>query len=153
VLLTPVLSKCITPLRGNAHMQIEVRVPEDLTVMADPVELGRVVSNLLENARRYGQSPADGISRVDIEAQAQDGQVLLRVRDQGPGVPEEQLEHLTQPFYRGDVARTAAVGSGLGLAIVERAVQRMGGELSVFNHSAGGLMAVIRLQAGQPAQP
>ena len=129
-------------------MQIEVRVPEDLSVLADPVELGRVVSNLLENARRYGQSPQDGISRVEMEAHAHDGQVLLRVRDQGPGVPEEQLAHLTQPFYRGDTARTSAVGSGLGLAIVERAIQRMGGTLSVFNHSAGGLMAVIQLKEG-----
>ena len=146
VLLAPVLSKCITPLRGHAHMQITVRVPEDLAVLADPTELGRVVSNLLENARRYGQSPDDGISRVDIDAQAQDGRVLLRVRDQGPGVPEAQLAHITQPFYRGDLARTAALGSGLGLAIVERAVQRMGGVLSVLNHPGGGLMAVIELQ-------
>ena len=149
VLLAPVLSKCITPLRGNAQMQIDVRVPEDLTVLADPVELGRVVSNLLENARRYGQSPTDGVSRVEIDAQAHEGQVLLRVSDQGPGVPEAQLAHLTQPFYRGDVARTSAMGSGLGLAIVERAVQRMGGTLSISNQRAGGLMAVIQLQQGQ----
>ncbi len=149
VLLAPVLSKCITPLRGHAHMAIEVHVPEDLTVMANPVELGRVVSNLLENARRYGQSPADGISRVEIEAHAHDGHVLLRIRDQGPGVPAAQLTHLTQPFYRGDAARTSALGSGLGLAIVERAIRRMGGTLSMFNHSAGGLMAVIQLQQGE----
>ena len=149
VLLAPVLSKCITPLRGNTQMQIDVRVPEDLTVLADPVELGRVVSNLLENARRYGQSPTDGVSRVEIEAHAHEGQVLLRVCDQGPGVPEAQLAHLTQPFYRGDVARTSAMGSGLGLAIVERAVQRMGGTLSISNQRAGGLMAVIQLQQGQ----
>ena len=149
VLLAPVLSKCITPLRGNTQMQIDVRVPEDLTVLADPVELGRVVSNLLENARRYGQSLTDGVSRVEIEAHAHEGQVLLRVCDQGPGVPEAQLAHLTQPFYRGDVARTSAMGSGLGLAIVERAVQRMGGTLSISNQRAGGLMAVIQLQQGQ----
>ena len=149
VLLAPVLSKCITPLRGNTQMQIDVRVPEDLTVLADPVELGRVVSNLLENARRYGQSLTDGVSRVEIEAHAHEGQVLLRVCDQGPGVPEAQLAHLTQPFYRGDVARTSAMGSGLGLAIVERAVQRMGGTFSISNQRAGGLMAVIQLQQGQ----
>jgi len=149
VLLAPVLSKCMAPLRGHAQMQITVRAPEDLTVLADPIELGRVVSNLLENARRYGQSPQDGISRVEIDAQAQEGRVLLRVRDQGPGVPEAQLAHITQPFYRGDVARTSALGSGLGLAIVERAVQRMGGALSVLDHPGGGLVAVIQLQQGQ----
>jgi len=146
VLLAPIISKCITPFRSASHMDIQVHVPEDLLVMADPVELGRVVSNLLENARRYGQSLQDGTSHVEIEAQTHDGQVLLRIRDQGPGVPEDQLGHLTQPFYRGNTARTSAMGSGLGLAIVERAIERMGGKFLVFNHARGGLVAVVELK-------
>ena len=149
VLLAPVISKCITPFTSASRMDIAVHVPEDLLVMADAVELGRVVSNLLENARRYGQSRQDGISHVEIEAQAHDKRVMLRIRDQGAGVPEEQLEHLTQPFYRGDAARTSAMGSGLGLAIVERAIERMGGQFRVFNHAQGGLMAVIELKEGR----
>ena len=148
VLLAPVISKCITPFRGASRMDIRVHVPEDLQVIADPVELGRVVSNLLENARRYGQSAQDGISHVEIEAQASHGLAMLRIRDQGPGVPAEQLAHLTQPFYRGNVARTSAMGSGLGLAIVERAIERMGGKFRVFNHAQGGLMALIELREG-----
>lgn len=148
VLLAPIISKCITPFTSASRMDIAVQVPEDLLVMADAVELGRVVSNLLENGRRYGQSKQDGISHVEIDARAHDQRVLLRIRDQGPGVPEEQLAHLTQPFYRGDAARTSAVGSGLGLAIVERAIKRMGGEFRIFNHGQGGLMAVIELKEG-----
>lgn len=105
-----------------------------------------MLSNLLENARRYGQSPADGVTRVEIVARPHEGWVLLRVRDQGPGVSEASLKNLTQPFYRGDVARTSATGSGLGLSIVERSVQRMGGTFSVFNNSAGGLMALMKLK-------
>jgi two-component system osmolarity sensor histidine kinase EnvZ len=146
VLLAPVISKCITPFTSASRMDIAVHVPEDLQVMADAVELGRVVSNLLENARRYGQSAQDGISHVEIEAQAHDKVVKVRIRDQGAGVPEEQLAHLTQPFYRGNAARTSAMGSGLGLAIVERAIERMGGQFRVFNHAQGGLMAVIELK-------
>ena len=130
-------------------MDIRVLVPEDLLVMADAVELGRVLSNLLENARRYGQSAQDGISHVEIDAQAHEGRTLLRIRDRGPGVPEDQLAHLTQPFYRGNAARTSAMGSGLGLAIVERAIERMGGKFSVCNHANGGLMAVIDLRQGR----
>ena len=149
VLLAPVISKCITPFTSASRMDIQVHVPEDLQVMADAVELGRVVSNLLENARRYGQSAQDGISHVEIDAQVHNKRVLLRIRDQGTGVPEEQLSHLTQPFYRGDSARTSAIGSGLGLAIVERAIGRMGGQFRVFNHAQGGLMAVIDLKEGQ----
>jgi two-component system osmolarity sensor histidine kinase EnvZ len=146
VLLSGVISRCITPWRNNARLQITVDVGEDLQVQAEPVELGRVLSNLLENARRYGQSPADGITRLEIVARVHDGWVLLRVRDQGPGVSDETLKNLTQPFFRGDAARTAATGSGLGLAIVERSVQRMGGTFSVFNNSAGGLMALMKFR-------
>ena len=148
VLLAPIISKCITPFRNTAHMDIQVQVPEDLLVLADAVELGRVISNLLENARRYGQSPQDGISRVQIEARAQASQALLRISDQGPGVPEEQLAQLTQPFYRGDLARTSALGSGLGLAIAERAIARMGGQFVVRNQIGSGLVAVIGLPLG-----
>jgi two-component system osmolarity sensor histidine kinase EnvZ len=146
VLLTGVISRCITPWRNNTRLQISVDVSEDLQIQAEPVELGRVLSNLLENARRYGQSPEDGITRVEIVARVHEGWVLLRVRDQGPGVSVETLKNLTQPFFRGDAARTSATGSGLGLAIVERAVQRMGGTFSVFNNSAGGLMALMKFR-------
>ncbi len=150
VLLAPIISKCITPFRGVLRMDIQVRVPEDLQVLADPVELGRVISNLLENARRYGQSAQDGISHVEIEARAnvspRSQQVQLHIRDHGPGVPADQIEHLTQPFYRGNTARTSAIGSGLGLAIVERAVLRMGGKLTLHNHADGGLLASIELR-------
>ncbi len=150
VLLSGVISRCITPWRHNARLQISVDVSEDLQIQAEPVELGRVLSNLLENARRYGQSPSDGITRVELVARVHEGWVLLRVRDQGPGVSEETLKNLTQPFFRGDAARTAATGSGLGLAIVERAVQRMGGTFSVFNNSAGGLMALMKFRQADP---
>jgi two-component system, OmpR family, osmolarity sensor histidine kinase EnvZ len=151
VLLTGVLSRCIAPWRNNPRFEISVDVAEDLLVKAEAVELGRVLSNLLENARRYGQSPSDGVTRVEIVARVHDGWVLLRVRDQGPGVSEETLKNLTQPFFRGDAARTSATGSGLGLAIVERSVQRMGGTFSVFNNSAGGLMALMKFRQVTPA--
>ena len=149
VLLSGVISRSISPWRNNPRFEIRVDVAEDLQVHAEQVELVRVLSNLLENARRYGQSPSDGISRVEIVARVHDGWVLLRVRDQGPGVSEEALKNLTQPFFRGDTARTNATGSGLGLAIVERSVQRMGGTFSVFNNSAGGLMALMKLRQAE----
>ncbi len=146
VLLSGVISRSMGPWRNDPGFEITVDVDEDLHVKADTVELGRVLSNLLENARRYGQSPSDGVTRVEIVARVHDGWVLLRVRDQGPGVSSEALRNLTQPFFRGDAARTSATGSGLGLAIVERSVQRMGGTFSVFNNSTGGLMALMKFR-------
>jgi len=151
VLLSGVISRSIAPWRHDPRLQISVDVAEDLHIHAEPVELVRVLSNLLENARRYGQSPIDGITRVEIVARVHEGWVLLRVRDQGPGVSEDALKNLTQPFFRGDSARTNATGSGLGLAIVEKSVQRMGGTFSVFNNSAGGLMALMKFRQVSPA--
>ena len=149
VLLAAVVSRCITPFKSQSRMKIEVDLPEDLQVLADAVELSRVISNLLENARRYGQSPADGIAHVHIQARAEDGAVLMQLSDHGPGVPEQALQHLTKPFFRGDEARTSANGSGLGLAIVERAVQRMGGTFAVANQSGGGLKALMKFKLAQ----
>lgn len=151
VLLSGVLSRCIAPWRSNPRFEISVDIAEDLHIRAEAVELGRILSNLLENARRYGQSPQDGVTRVEIVARLHEGWVLLRVRDQGPGVSDEVLKNLTQPFFRGDAARTSATGSGLGLAIVERSVQRMGGTFSVFNNSSGGLMALMKFRQAQAA--
>ena len=148
--LAGTISRSIAPWRNNPRIEFRIDVAEDLHVQADAVELGRVLSNLIENARRYGQSPEDGVTRLEIVARQHEGWVLLRVRDQGPGVRENVLKHLTQPFYRADTARTAAVGSGLGLAIVERAIQRMGGTFSIFNNSAGGLMALMKLRLAPP---
>jgi two-component system osmolarity sensor histidine kinase EnvZ len=151
VLLAGVISRSIAPMRSDARVLVTVDVAEDLFVQAEEVELVRVMSNLLENARRYGQSVSDGVTRVEIVARIHEGWVLLRVRDQGPGVAPDILKNLTQPFFRGDVARTAATGSGLGLAIVERSVQRMGGTFSVFNNSAGGLMALMKFKLAAAA--
>jgi two-component system osmolarity sensor histidine kinase EnvZ len=144
--LASTISRSIAPWRNHQRMDFKIDAAEDLYVLADPVELGRVLSNLIENARRYGQTPVDGITHLEIVARLHEGWVLLRVRDQGPGVPEDQLKHLTQPFYRVDAARTSAMGSGLGLAIVERSVQRMGGTFSIFNNSTSGLMALMKFK-------
>ncbi len=105
-----------------------------------------LITNLLENARRYGKSVDTGIAVVDIAAKARDKWILLRVRDHGTGVSEEQLANLTKPFYRGEAARTAANGAGLGLAIVEKTIERMGGVFGLSNTSSGGLAANIKLQ-------
>jgi two-component system osmolarity sensor histidine kinase EnvZ len=127
-------------------MRIHVDVPKNLQVLADEVELARVVSNLLENARRYGKTPETGIAKVDIAAKSRNEWVLLKVRDHGMGVSPEALPNLIKPFFRGDAARTAATGAGLGLAIVDKTVQRMGGIFALANTTSGGLAAHIKLQ-------
>lgn len=146
VVLNGVIETCLYSMRNRTDMRVKLDLPDGLLVLADAVELGRVITNLLENARRYGKSAASGMAMVDITAKAHDRWVLLRVRDHGPGVPPEQLAELSKPFYRGESARTAANGAGLGLAIVENTISRMGGTFSLSNTASGGLAVNIKLQ-------
>jgi len=132
--------------RDPSQIRITSRVAIDLKVMADDTELGRVFSNLFENARRYGRGTYTGLAEVTVSYVRAGPWVIISVRDQGPGVAPEKLSQLTTPFFRGDAARTAATGAGLGLAIVEKAMQRMGGSLELTNAPDGGLMAHIRLK-------
>ncbi len=132
--------------RDPNQIRIHSRVSPDTEVMADDTELGRVLQNLFENARRYGRSTDTGITRVLVTAARTGPWVILSVRDFGQGVDPRRLGQLTTPFFRGDAARTAATGAGLGLAIVEKAVQRMGGAFELANAADGGLIAHVRLR-------
>jgi len=145
VSLNEVIRSCIYGFKNRADMRIRLDLEDGLWVLADDVELGRVISNLLENARRYGKTPATGVTTVDIAARAREQSVLLKVRDYGPGVDPEHLPSLTKPFFRGDAARTEATGAGLGLSIVEKTIRRMGGRFALANTSSGGLAAHIKL--------
>ena len=151
--LAELVHESVTPFAVRDDMEFQVDVAPELRVLGDDVELMRVLSNLFENARRYGKTPGTGIARVRVAAAARDGMVSLRVRDNGPGVSPEQLPSLTRPFFRGDTARTAATGAGLGLAIVAKMVQNMGGHLELANSPSGGLLAIVRLQQAHESKP
>ena len=146
VLLNDVIDACLYAVQDQGDMRINLDISEGLYVLADEVELARVISNLIENARRYGKTPETGIAVVDINAKSRNEWVLLKVRDHGMGVAPEALPNLIKPFFRGDAARTAATGAGLGLAIVDKTVQRMGGIFALANTTSGGLAAHIKLQ-------
>ncbi len=146
VSLAGVVRDCVYAVQERDDLHIRLDVPENLQVLADEVDLTRVIANLLENARRYGKTPQTGFAQVDVTARLRDDWVLLKVRDHGPGVAPGALPNLMKPFFRGDAARTAATGAGLGLAIVNKTVQRMGGIFSLANTTTGGLTAHIKLQ-------
>lgn len=151
VSLRDVIDSCIYSIRNRTDMRFNLDLADNLSVLADEVELARVITNLLENAGRYGKSVDTGIAVVDIAAKGREKWILLRVRDHGLGVSPEQLLNLTKPFYRGEAARTAANGAGLGLAIVEKTIVRMGGTFMLSNTSSGGLAANIKLQRAPKA--
>jgi two-component system osmolarity sensor histidine kinase EnvZ len=143
--LNQIVESAVFALGSDPNTQITNRIPPDTCVNGDPVELQRVIANLLENAQRYGKNPYTGTTRVEIMAKTKDEWVLIKLRDDGPGVSPDVLQQLTQPFFRGDVSRSSATGTGLGLAIADRAIARMGGRFALTNSSTGGLAAHIKL--------
>ena len=143
--LAQLLAAALLPYQGAPDCAVALDLPAGLRVLADPVELRRVLDNLLQNASRYGRSP-DGLLRLQISAPPSPaGTLTLQLADQGPGVPPPLLPRLIEPFFRADSARTAANGSGLGLAIADKTLQLMGGALELSNGVAGGLLARLRL--------
>jgi two-component system, OmpR family, osmolarity sensor histidine kinase EnvZ len=144
--LSGVVDREMAAFRDTRQIRITSRVAIDTKVMADDTELGRVLQNLFENARRYGRSTDTGVARVLVSYARTGPWVIITVRDFGQGADPRKLAQLTTPFFRGDAARTAATGAGLGLAIVDKAVQRMGGTFELVNAPDGGLMAHIRLK-------
>jgi two-component system, OmpR family, osmolarity sensor histidine kinase EnvZ len=146
VCLNDVLEASMFAMHDAGDMKIKMDIVGDVYVIAEEVELIRVLANLIENARKYGKSPNTNVTQLDITVRTKDDWVLLKVRDHGVGVSEETLKHITQPFFRGDAARTEATGAGLGLAIVEKTVQRMGGMFALANTVSGGLAAHIKLR-------
>jgi len=143
--LNGLLAAALLPYQGAPDCAVTLDLPPGLRVLADPVELRRVLDNLLQNASRYGRSP-DGLLRLRISAApSPDATVTLQLADQGAGVAPPLLARLTEPFFRADAARTAASGSGLGLAIADKTLQLMGGALELRNGVSGGLLAQLRL--------
>ena len=148
IVLNDVIAQSLYAVAEYPDMRVTVSIPDNTRVLADRVDLSRVIANLLENSRRYGKSSDTGMAQVDISARVSDAWILLKVRDHGNGVATDVLSRLTNPFFRGDVARTEATGAGLGLAIAEKTVLRMGGLFSLSNTSSGGLAAHIKLRRG-----
>jgi two-component system phosphate regulon sensor histidine kinase PhoR len=120
-------------------------VPPALIARADPERLGQVLSNLLDNAIKYGRN--EGHVTVAGRALA-DGRVELGVRDDGPGIPEDARARIFERFYRVDKARSREQGgTGLGLAIVKHVVQAHGGEVRVESVMGEGAEFFITLPA------
>lgn len=112
-------------------------------VVGDGTMLREMVVNLVDNALRY--TPTGG--EVTVRVAHLDGDVVLTVDDNGPGIPEEEREHVFERFYR--IMGTQAEGSGLGLAIVREVVEGAGGTVMLGTANAGGLSVRVRLPGAE----
>jgi len=132
---------------ANRQVRIVDSIPA--TIEANETLLRSALENVVRNAANY----TDENTSVDISLQhdrEHTGWLLIQVRDHGPGVPDEMLTKLFEPFVRvGNARDRESGGYGLGLAIAERAIRLHGGEISANNEPCGGLTVRIRLPAAQ----
>ncbi|MGK9168701.1 HAMP domain-containing protein [Inquilinus limosus] len=123
----------------DAGQDVAYDGPPRAVVQARPLMLKRAFANLIDNAVKYG-----GSARVALQCNEAD--ITVAVADDGPGIPEAELERVREPFRRVEGSRNRATGGvGLGLAIAVQAVEREGGRLSLVNRSGGGLTAEVTL--------
>lgn len=146
--LTEAVARAIGDLEGAA---LEKSIALDLRLVGTPyriegdsTRLYRCVLNLVDNAIKY--SP-DGTQVSVLIIYGEDGETTIKVRDEGPGIPEEELPHIFERFVRGQREKHAKEGIGLGLAIAQATARAHGGEISAANAESGGAEFVFSLPA------
>lgn len=121
--------------------EVQARLDADAHVKGQPELLARAIENVVRNAIKH--SPQGGM--VEVES-IRDGAFLrVRVLDSGPGVAQEDLGKIFQPFFRSSSAAKDVDGHGLGLAIAQQVVQRHGGRIAAANRTGGGLCVELSL--------
>jgi two-component system sensor histidine kinase CpxA len=137
-------------VEGDARgIRVALEAAEGMQVIGDRELLYRAVENVVRNAVRY--SPSLGL--VTVKASLSGQAVLIRVQDQGPGVPVALLQRIFEPFFRVSDARDRdSGGNGIGLAITARVVALQGGTVQAANDPDGGLIMEIRLPLVRPSE-
>jgi signal transduction histidine kinase len=132
-LLREIVEDCRVEAEGRG-CELALAADCDAPFWGDPELLRRAFENVIRNAVKYSPSG----QRVEIRLEADSAAARVRVRDYGPGVPEEHLKKIFQPFYRVDSAREASTGGvGLGLAIAQRAITLHRGTITAGNMNPG----------------
>ena len=123
----------------DAGREASYEGPDHLVVQARALALKRALSNILGNALSYGH-------RARATLRVAPGEVIVTVDDDGPGIPEAEIDAVFEPFYRVDASRNRASGGmGLGLAIARQAIQRDNGTIVLENRAEQGLRVVVTL--------
>ncbi len=136
--LSPLLEDVVTQVRRRGR-PIDLHLEDDLTLPLRPNAFKRCITNLVENAARYGQ-------HVSVRAGQRGDAIEITIDDDGPGIPEEKRADVFRPFFRLDDSRNPETGGvGLGLTIARDVVRSHGGEIILSDSPAGGLRARVRL--------
>jgi two-component system sensor histidine kinase CpxA len=135
---------------SGRRCQVIADAADEFLVEADPELLRSAVENVVRNATRYTAEGTTVEVRLERQQAGTGGaeEIIMRVLDSGPGVPDEELQKIFEPFYRLDDARNRQTGgAGLGLSIADRAIRLHGGQLRASNRKEGGLEVEIRIPA------
>ncbi len=136
--LTALLESMVDDYVDTGH-RVALETQESLRISGRPQALRRAIGNLIDNGLKYG-------SQVSVEAVQGNGCLWITVDDDGPGLPEQELERVFEPFYRLESSRSRETGGvGLGLSIVRQVARSQGGDVVLENRSGGGLRAVLSL--------
>jgi signal transduction histidine kinase len=138
----------LQPLLEEKHQQLITDLPEALpAVLADERRIAQVFANLISNASKYGP---DG-DRITVEARAQEGGVLVKVSDHGPGIPLPEQGELFERYFRSSSSARSSPGTGLGLAISKAIVEAHGGAVGLESDPEHGTTVWFTLPfASQP---
>jgi len=145
-----VVGETVARLRDElTGRQISLHVPPDAaSALLDPVAIGEVVANLVENACRH--TPVE--TPVDVTIEDSPDALRIVVSDSGPGIPAEVLPHLFEPFARARGLRDRR-GTGLGLAVAKALAEALGGTLTATNRAEGGARFVVALPRSAASAP
>lgn len=122
---------------ADAGQEVDLKGRAAMDMMGRPLDIRRCLVNLIDNAVKYGQR-----AHVTVERMA--GSSRVRIRDDGPGIPDDQLAQVFEPFYRLETSRNrSSGGTGLGLTIARNIAEQHGASLSLANHPNGGLEATL----------
>jgi signal transduction histidine kinase len=140
------------PLLEDRQQELTVDLPpEPVRLEADPTRLEQVLANLLNNAAKY----TDHGGHVGLSARQEGGELVLRVKDTGVGIPADMLARIFEPFVQSDrVLHQSQGGLGIGLTLVRRLVEMHGGSVTAHSDGPGqGSEFIVRLPALSPKQP
>lgn len=140
-------------LLNDRGLKVSLHAQSDLPlVVCDALRVGQVIHNLLSNAVKF--SPKGGDITIDVALDdGQDGVCRFTIKDQGPGIPENELEAVFDEFVQSSKTHTGAGGSGLGLAISRRIIAAHHGRIYANNRSEGGAEFIFELPLTQPGNP
>ncbi|HET9186794.1 MAG TPA: ATP-binding protein [Acidothermaceae bacterium] len=134
------------PTLAAAELEVENEIEDDVTLDADADRVKQVITNLLVNAAKF--TPPAG--RIDVALHRDPTHAILTVSDSGPGIPDDELPHVFERFWRGRTKGHTS-GSGVGLSVVQSIVNAHDGTVTADNNANGGARFTVRLPA--PAAP